>query len=179
MNVTAETAPHYFTMSSSDVKGDPNKKMNPPLRQNEDVEAVKQALKDGIIDVIATDHAPHHKEEKCTLFSEAPNGVIGLETSFPVSFTELVRTGVLSPSELIRKMSVRPAEILGIDRVGIQVGKPADLTIIDVEKEYAINPENFASKARNTPFTGRTVFGKTAYTIVGGRIVWSGEEEEV
>ncbi len=178
LSVTAETAPHYFTMHSGEVNRDPNKKMNPPLREREDVEAVKQALKDGTIDAIATDHAPHHEKEKRKAFCDAPNGVVGLETSLPVSYTELVRTGLLSPSELILKMSVRPAEILGIDRGSLQAGKPADLAIIDVEEEYLINPEKFVSKAKNTPFSGRTVFGKTSCTMVGGRMIWNGEQEE-
>lgn len=171
--VTAETAPHYFTLSEDDVNGDPNKKMNPPLRGKEDVEAVRQALKDGTIDAIATDHAPHHEKEKNRPFDEAPNGVIGLETSFAVSYTELVATGLLTPLELIARMSTKPAEILGIDRGSLRIGKPADLTILDVETEYEIDPWIFASKGRNSPFIGRKVRGRAAWTIVGGRIVWS------
>lgn len=177
INVTAETAPHYFTLNQNEVGGDPNRKMNPPLREKEDTAAVKQALKDGTIDAIATDHAPHHVEEKALPFREAPNGVIGLETSFAVSYTELVKTGVLSPLELISKMSSVPAEILGINRGSLWVGKPADLTILDVGEEYSIDPAGFESKARNTPFTGKRVFGKTVCTIVGGQIVWSDGRE--
>jgi dihydroorotase len=171
--VTAETAPHYFALSGGDVKGDPNKKMNPPLRRAEDVEAVRQALKDGTIDVIATDHAPHHEREKGVPFEEAPNGVIGLETSFAVSYTELVKTGILSPLELISKMSTKPAEILRIDRGSLWVGKTADLAIIDVERGYEIDPEDFASKSKNTPFAGKQVFGQILYTIVGGKVVFA------
>jgi len=177
VNVTAETAPHYFTLTKEDVNNDPNKKMNPPLREEEDREAIRQGLKDGTIDVIATDHAPHSESEKSLPFAEAPNGVIGLETSFAVSYTELVGAGILSPLELIATMSTRPAEILGIDRGSLKVGKAADLAIIDVEKEYAIDPGTFASKGRNTPFKGRKVYGRPVYTIVGGRIVWQAEEE--
>ncbi|HVI41009.1 MAG TPA: dihydroorotase [Anaerovoracaceae bacterium] len=175
VQVTAETAPHYFTLNTGDVNGDTNKKMNPPLRQKQDVEAVKQALKDGTIDVIATDHAPHHEREKSLPFDDAPNGVIGLETSFPVSYTNLVRTGVLTPLELISKMSSKPAEILGINRGSLWIGKSADLTIIDVEQEYEILPETFLSKGKNSPFLGEKVFGQTAYTIIGGQIIWSNE----
>ncbi len=175
MTVTAETAPHYLSLSCSDVNGDTNKKMNPPLRQITDVEAVKQALKDGTIDVIATDHAPHHESEKDLPFDEAPNGVIGLETSFPVCYTSLVKTGVLTPLELISKMSTKPAEILGINRGSLWIGKPADLTIIDVEKEYEINPEVFESKGKNSPFLGKKVYGQTICTVVGGQIIWKNE----
>jgi len=173
--VTAETAPHYFSLNSNDVDGDTNKKMNPPLRQKSDVEAVKQALKDGTIDVIATDHAPHHEKEKDLPFDEAPNGVIGLETSFPVSYTSLVKTGVLTPLELISKMSTKPAEILEINRGSLWIGKPADLTIIDVEKEYEIQPAAFESKGKNSPFLGKKVYGQTICTVVGGKIVWKNE----
>jgi dihydroorotase len=142
------------------------------LRRKEDVEAVKQALKDGTIDVIATDHAPHHLREKNLSFQLAPNGVIGLETSFAVSYTELVRTGILTPAELIWKMSTGPARILGIDQGQLQIGAPANLVVMDVDKEYEVEPAFFASKGRNSPFIGRKVFGETAYTIAGGRIIY-------
>jgi dihydroorotase len=170
VSVTAETAPHYFTLTRDDVNDDPNRKMNPPLRGFEDREAVRQGLADGTLDAIATDHAPHSTAEKNLPFAEAPNGVVGLETSFAVSYTELVRAGVLTPLELISKMSTRPAEILGIDRGSLQVGKAADLAIIDVEKEYRIDPAAFASKGRNTPFAGKKVYGRIDYTVIGGRI---------
>ncbi len=165
VSVTAETAPHYFALTRDDVKNDPNKKMNPPLRGEEDREAVRQGLKDRTIDAIATDHAPHSESKKASVCG-APNGVVGLETSFAVSYTELVRTGILSPLELITVMSARPAEILGIDRGSLKVGKAADLAIIDVEKEYVIDPGTFASKGKNTPFKGRKVYGRPVYTII-------------
>ena len=173
VSVTAETAPHYFSLNRSDVKGDTYKKMNPPLQGKGDMEAVRQALKDGTIDAIATDHAPHHDNEKNQSYNEAPNGVIGLETSFAVSYTNLVKTGILTPMELITKMSTKPAEILGIDRGSIWIGKPADLTIIDVEKEYEIKPDSFLSKGKNSPFLGEKVYGEVTDTIVNGQIVWS------
>ncbi|HWQ79599.1 MAG TPA: dihydroorotase [Anaerovoracaceae bacterium] len=178
VSVTAETAPHYFTLTMDDVGGDPNKKMNPPLRGKEDREAIRQGLQDGTLDVIATDHAPHSETEKNLPFAEAPNGVIGLETSFAVSYTELVRTGILTPLELISKMSAGPAEILGIDRGSLQVGKAADLAIIDVEKEYEVDPVTFASKGRNTPFAEKKVYGQVDYTLIGGRIDYRSAEAE-
>lgn len=177
--VTAETAPHYFTLTASEVNEDPNKKMNPPLRRTEDLEAVKQALKDGTLDAIATDHAPHHEKEKARPFSEAPNGVVGLETSFAVSYTELVKTGLLKPVELIRRMSSAPAEIIGIERGSLWIGKPADIAVIDVGREYVVSPEDFESKGKNSPFIGRRVFGQVECTIVGGSIVWRADREEV
>jgi len=160
LSVTAETAPHYFTFDASHVKGDGNKKMNPPLRSPEDVQAVIEALKDGTIDAIATDHAPHSREEKTIDFDKALNGVIGLETSFAVSYTMLVKTGILTPLQLIDKMSFRPASILGIKAGVIGVGKPAELTLIDVSTEYEIKKEGFVSKSINSPFVGMRVFGR-------------------
>lgn len=177
--VTAETAPHYFSLECGDVQADPNKKMNPPLRQREDVEAVKEALKDGTLDAIATDHAPHHEKEKALPFEEAPNGVIGLETSFAVSYTELVKTGILTPAQLIRKMSTAPAEIIGIPRGSLWIGKAADLTMIDVDKSFEIMAEQFESKGKNSPFIGRKVSGQPVCTIVGGSIVWRADRDEL
>ena len=173
IQVTAETAPHYFTLDDS-ILGDydTNKKMNPPLRTKEDVEAMKLALKEGIIDVIATDHAPHHYDEKNVEFDKAPFGIVGLETSFAISYTYLVKTGILTPSELINKMSLKPAEILGIDKGSLEVGKAADITIIDTEKTYAIDPNTFVSKGKNTPFTGMEVSGEVVYTLINGKIIY-------
>ncbi len=173
IDVTAETAPHYFTLDDS-ILGDydTNKKMNPPLRTKEDVEAMKMALKEGIIDVIATDHAPHHYDEKNVEFDKAPFGIVGLETSFAVSYTQLVQTGILTPMELIDKMSTKPAEILGIDKGSIEIGKTADITIIDPEAAYRVDPNTFVSKGKNTPFTGMEVSGEIIYTLVNGNIVY-------
>ncbi|QOX62279.1 dihydroorotase [Anoxybacterium hadale] len=174
--VTAETAPHYFALTSEEVQGDPNKKMNPPLGTKADREAVMQALRDGTLDAIATDHAPHHINEKSVPYELAPNGVIGLETSFAISYTKLVRAGILTPAELVKKMSCKPAEILGIHSGRIEIGRPADLAIIDVEAEYEIGSEPFRSKSANSPFLGERVFGRILYTIKDGAVIWNASE---
>ena len=172
IKVTAEVTPHHFTLSEDDINDyDANYKMNPPLRTKADVEALKQALKDNIIEVISTDHAPHHVDEKNCEFEKAANGIIGLETSLCLGITELVETGVLTPSQLIEKMSYNPAKVLNSDKGTLSVGKDADITIIDPNCEYAIDIEKFESKARNTPFNGRKVKGKVLYTIVGGKTI--------
>jgi dihydroorotase len=171
--VTAETGPHYFVLDKSYVGDDGNKKMNPPLRDEEDVLAVKDALKDGTLDAIATDHAPHSSAEKDCGYQKSMNGVVGLETSFAMSYTALVKNEILTPLELIDKMSCKPAEILGADRGTLAIGKIADIAIIDVEKEYEIKAEDFLSKSKNSPFLGMKVFGKIEYTIVNGQIVYA------
>ncbi|MGL4799275.1 MAG: dihydroorotase [Cellulosilyticaceae bacterium] len=172
-NLTAETAPHYFILDDS-ILGDydTNKKMNPPLRTKDDVEAMKKAIKDGVIDVIATDHAPHHYDEKNVEFEKAPFGIVGLETSFGLSYTYLVKTGILSPLELIEKMSTKPAEILGGNKGRLEVGCEADLAIIDVSTPYAIDKESFVSKGKNTPFHGMEVYGDVVCTMVSGNVVY-------
>lgn len=175
VKVTAETGPHYFVFDRSNVGNDGNKKMNPPLRTKADVESVKRALQDGTLDIIATDHAPHSSEEKDCGYDKALNGVVGLETSFAVSYTTLVRDGILTPSELIDKMSCKPAEILGADRGSIAVGKVADIAIIDVDKEYEVSAEDFVSKGKNSPFLGMKVYGRILYTLVEGKIVYAAE----
>ncbi|GAB1475846.1 dihydroorotase [Bacillota bacterium] len=173
VKLTAETAPHYFTLTDEWVKsGDGFAKMNPPLRSEEDRKAVTEGLKDGTIDAIATDHAPHLIEEKEVNLEKAAFGIVGLETAFALGFTNLVMKGQLTPSELIRKMSAAPAEILGIDRGVITHGKVADLAIMDIDNEYVINPSEFRSKGRNTPFGGMRVRGKALMTIVNGRIIY-------
>ena len=155
--ITAETAPHYFTLTSDSVGQNTNRKMNPPLRTEKDVNAVRQALADGTIDVIATDHAPHARHEKEVEFSKAPNGVTGLETSFAVSYTNLVKTGILTPEELIDKMSVKPAEILGIKSA-------SDILMIDTDEEYIIQSGDFCSKSINSPFIGMSVCGRPVFS---------------
>lgn len=175
IQVTAETGPHYFVLDKSHVGDEGNKKMNPPLRTKEDVAEVKRALQDGTLDVIATDHAPHSSQEKDCGYDKALNGVVGLETSFAMSYTALVRGGILTPSELIDKMSCKPAEILGADRGSIAVGKIADIAIIDIDKEYEVKAEDFVSKGKNSPFLGMKVYGKILYTLVDGKIVYAAE----
>nr|WP_307989911.1 dihydroorotase [uncultured Niameybacter sp.] len=172
-NLTAETAPHYFILDDS-ILGDydTNKKMSPPLRTSEDVEAMKMALKSGIIDVIATDHAPHHYDEKNVEFEKAPFGIVGLETSFALSYTYLVKTGILTIQELLEKMSYNPAKIINSPAGRIEVGAPADITIIEVDTPYTINKETFVSKGKNTPFDGMEVYGDVQMTLVDGKIVF-------
>lgn len=170
--VTAEACPHHFTLTEGAVaNGDPNTKMNPPLRSQEDMAAIIEALRDNTIEMIATDHAPHHEEEKALGFKEAPFGIVGLETALAVSLTELVNKGVLTPLQLIEKLSYNPAKLLGLQLGDLTEGKRADITIVDPNLEYEINKNDFYSKSKNTPFDGRPVRGKVLYTIVNGRIV--------
>ena len=173
VQVTAETAPHYFTLDDS-ILGDydTNKKMSPPLRTKKDVEAIKRALQDGTLDVIATDHAPHHYDEKNVEFEKAPFGIVGLETSFSLSYTQLVKSGLLSKMALIERMSTKPAEILGIDKGNIEVGKIADITLLDPDTTYTITKETFAGKSKNSPFIGMEVQGQVERTIVAGKTVY-------
>jgi len=176
--VTAEVTPHHFTLTDEDINDyDANFKMSPPLRSAADVDALKKALADDIIQVIATDHAPHHSDDKNCEFERAANGVIGLETALPLCITELVKTGVLSPMKLIEKLTINPAIIIGKDGVKghLSEGADADVTIIDPDAEYAIDKSQFKSKSRNTPFDGRDVCGRVMYTIVGGKIRYNYE----
>lgn len=172
IKLTAEVTPHHFTLSDENIENyDANFKMNPPLRSAEDVEALKQALKDNIIEVIATDHAPHHIDEKNCEFEKAANGIVGLETALPLAITELVEKGWLTPKELIEKMSLNPAKVLNSDKGTLSVGADADITIINPEKKYKIEVKKFLSKAKNSPFDGYEVKGKAETVIVGGNIV--------
>ena len=180
VKLTAEVCPHHFTLTYEDIpEGDANFKMAPPLRERKDVEALRQALKTGAMDVISTDHAPHSEEEKARPFPEAPNGIVGLETAVALAVTELVETGILTPLELAEKMSHRPAQILGLSLGTLGEGSPADVTIVDPAAEYVIDKNQFASKGRNTPFHGRRVRGKVRYTLVAGKIVYAAEEENL
>ena len=172
VNVTAEAAPHHFTLCDEDItEYDANYKMNPPLRSREDRDAIVGAIKDGTIDCIATDHAPHHIDDKNCEFEKAANGIIGLETSFALTNTELVEKGVLTPTGLVEKMSSNPAKILGINKGNLSVGTVGDIVIADPSKEYEIDVSKMVSKAKNTPFGGRKVKGQVLYTIVAGEIV--------
>jgi len=171
VKVTCETAPHYFTLTEDAVRGyNSNAKMNPPLRTSDDVAAIKAGLADGTIDAIATDHAPHHSDEKDVEFALASNGIIGLETALPLSLT-LVQEKVLDLPALIGKLSLNPARILGLSRGTLEAGAVADLTIIDPEREWTVDATRLASKSKNSPYLGTTMKGQTAYTIVGGKIV--------
>jgi dihydroorotase len=171
VKVTCETAPHYFILTEDAVRGyDSNAKMNPPLRSAEDREAIRAGLADGVIDAIATDHAPHHQDEKDVEFVLASNGIIGLETSLPLSLS-LVEDKALDLGGLIARMTVNPARILGIDRGTLKQGAVADITIIDPDSHWTVEADKLASKSRNSPFLGREMKGRAAYTIVGGKIV--------
>jgi len=172
-NITAEAAPHHFCLCDEDFDGaDTNFKMNPPLRNHADKQAVLAGIVDGTIDIIATDHAPHHADEKAQDYAIAPNGIVGLETALAISFTHLVSTGLLTPSQLAEKMSHKPAAILGINKGNLAVGCSADITVINPSAAYKINPDEFASKGRNTPFGGHDVQGRVVYTIFGGKITY-------
>ena len=172
--VTGEVCPHHFTLCTDDIREDDgNYKMNPPLRAGEDVEALKRGLADGTMDVIATDHAPHSAEEKNRSMAKAAFGIVGLETSAALTYTELVEPGILTVMQMAEKMSYNPAKILGLnDKGSVSEGKIADLVIFDPEKEYRIDVEKFASKGKNTPFNGYPVKGEVACTIVDGKIVY-------
>jgi dihydroorotase len=171
VKVTCETAPHYFTLTDDAVRGyNTNAKMNPPLREAADVAAIKAGLKDGTIDCIATDHAPHHLDEKDVEFDVALNGIIGLETSLPLSL-KLVEEGVLTLAQLLEKMSCNPSKILGLGRGTLQSGAVADITLIDPAVEWTVDADTLASKSKNSPFLGWTVKGKAATTVLAGKVV--------
>lgn len=171
--VTAEVTPHHLLLCDEDIPGpDPNYKMNPPLRSRRDRAALIEGLKDGTIDVIATDHAPHAREEKKAGMDKAPFGIVGLETAFPLLFTHLVLTGELSLGRLADLLTRRPAKLFGLPWGRLVVGGDADLTVIDLEEERAIDPDAFLSKGKNTPFAGWRVKGWPVLTLVAGRVVW-------
>jgi len=171
--ITAETAPHYFTLTDKACEGfDTNAKMNPPLRDEEDVEMIIEALKDGTIDAIATDHAPHHVDDKRIEFEKAANGIVGLETSLALGCTHLVRSGKMTMLQLIDRMSTTPAKIIGIDRGTLNVGAPADIVIFDENEEFIVDAEEFETKGKNSPYIGMKLFGKVHRTIMGGKTVY-------
>ncbi|MFA5109966.1 MAG: dihydroorotase [Desulfobaccales bacterium] len=172
LTVTAETAPHYFSLTDEAVKGyDTNAKVNPPLRTAADVAAIKEGLMDGALDAIACDHAPHTSLEKDLEFEAAAFGLIGLETSLGLSL-KLVQDGVLTLAQLVAAMSTNPARILGIPGGTLAVGSPADITLIDLNRQWTVDANTFASKSRNCPFHDWTLQGKAVMTIVGGKVVW-------
>ncbi len=170
VRVTAETCPHYFTITEDEVKGyNTNAKVNPPLRTQRDVDAIKKGLKDGTIDVIATDHAPHHRDEKLQEFDKAPSGISGFETALSLSL-RLVYEGILTMSQLVEKMALISARILGIDAGTLKVGFDADIAIVDINKEFKVKSENFLSKGKNTPFEGWVLKGMPVITICKGKV---------
>lgn len=171
--VTAEVCPHHFTLCEDDITAnDANYKMNPPVRSKKDLEALRAGLKNDVFDVISTDHAPHSAEEKSRSIDKAPFGIVGSETAVALTMTELVHTGIINYMQMAAKMSYNPAKVLGIDKGTLNVGAIADITIIDPEKEYTINTEDFVSKGKNTPFNGYKAKGMVVRTIVSGKTVY-------
>ena len=169
--MTAETCPHYFALNDSVIASyDTNTKVNPPLRAEEDRLAVIEGLRDGTLDAIVTDHAPHHEDDKNVEYNLAAFGISGLETSFALAYTLLVRSGVLGLNALAKKMSENPCKILSIEGGAIEEGAPADLTIADLNEEWKVDKNKFVSKGKNTPFDGWKLFGKIKYTLVDGTI---------
>lgn len=174
VKVTAEATPHHFSLTDASlVSYDTNFKMKPPLRSEEDRQAVVEGLKDDTIDCIATDHAPHSENEKTVEFDKAPFGVIGLETAIPVTLDKLYHTGILSLSQIVEKLSINPARVLRLEGKGsLKEGCDGDMTIVDLDREVTVDPETFASKSRNTPFAGWKLKGAPAATIVSGKLVF-------
>jgi dihydroorotase len=173
LRVTAEACPHHFTLTHEACEGyNTNAKMNPPLREPEDREAIRQGLRDGTIDVICTDHAPHHYDAKEREFDDAPNGIIGLETALGLAITELVETGLLDLPTLIQRMSATPARIFNLPGGTLARGATADVVVLDPAAEWVVEPATFFSKSRNTPFTGRRLRGRSELTIVRGQVVY-------
>ncbi|WP_087946143.1 dihydroorotase [Schinkia azotoformans] len=176
INVTAEVTPHHLLLCDEDIPGlDTNYKMNPPLRGREDRDALIEGLLDGTIDFIATDHAPHTEEEKAWKMTEAPFGIVGLETAFPLLYTHFVQSGKMALKQLIDYLTIKPCETFGLPYGKIEVGSIADLVVLDVEKEEEIDSSTFLSKGRNTPFNGWNCKGWNVLTIANGKIVWEKE----
>lgn len=173
IRVTAEATPHHFSLTHARCEGyDTNAKMNPPLREPEDVEAIRQGLRDGTIDVVASDHAPHHYDAKEREFDHAPNGIIGLETALGVAVRDLVETGVLTLPALIERMSTRAARIFNLPGGTLAVGAPADVVVFDPKERWIVEPDKFCSKSRNTPYAGVELVGRTHQTVVRGRVAF-------
>jgi len=172
VKITSEACPHHFLLTVEAVREfNTNAKMNPPLRSRKDVDAIKVGLKDGTIDAIATDHAPHADFEKQREFDYAPFGVVGLETAWGLALT-LVDEGVLSVEQVVALLTVQPARAFGLPKGTLAVGADADVTIVDPEAQWVVEPERFRSKGRNTPFAGWKLKGRVVTTIVGGRVVY-------
>lgn len=172
IRVTAEVCPHHLSLTEEEVEGyNTQAKMNPPLRSADDVDALQQAVKDGTIDVIATDHAPHHYDEKEREFADAPNGIVGFETALAVNITWLVKPGIISLATLIDKMSCAPAKLFHLPGGSLRKGGAADVTVFDPSREWTVEPSRFFTKGRNTPYTGRKLTGLVACVLVDGKIV--------
>jgi dihydroorotase len=177
IKVTAEVCPHHLLLSDEDIPGmDANWKMNPPLRSKHDVEALIAGVEDGTIDMIVTDHAPHSAEEKAKGMMLAPFGIVGFETAFPLLYSKFVLTGRWTLQFLLDRMTVKPAEVFGLSSGVLEPGRDADITIIDLENEAAVDPSTFLSKSTNTPFTGWKLRGWPTTTLVGGKVVWSSNQ---
>lgn len=173
INVSAEVCPHHLSLTEDRVAAyDTNAKMNPPLRTAADVVALREAVKDGTIDLVATDHAPHHYDEKEREFSDAPNGIVGLETALAVIVTNLVETGVISYSQMVDRMACTPARLFNLPGGSLRRGTIADVTIFDPAASWSVDPATFLSKGRNTPYAGMSLRGKAVCTIVAGQIVY-------
>lgn len=171
--ITGEVCPHHFSLCTDDITSDnANFKMNPPLREREDMEVLVKGLSDDIMPIISTDHAPHTEEEKSKSIADAPFGIVGLETSVGLTITNLVKPGHLTPMQMAEKMSYNPAKVLGIDRGTLNEGAVADVTIINPDETYVVDTSEFESKGKNTPFGGRLLNGRVKATIVDGRIVY-------
>jgi len=176
VKVTGEASPHHLLLTDEAVDGYRTEaKMNPPLRSPEDRDAVQQGLKDGTLDMVATDHAPHHYDEKETAFADAPNGVVGLETSLGLIYGHLVEGGLIDLPTMVDRMSLAPARVFTLPGGTLKVGSPADVTVFDPNGEWIVDPGTFLSKSRNTPFVGWKLKGKPRYTIVGGEVAWEGK----
>jgi len=173
VRVTAEATPHHFTLTDEAVTGYRTEaKVNPPLRTRADMEAVREGVRDGTLDCIATDHAPHHYDEKEQAFEDAPFGLVGLETALGLAITELVDGGVMGVAGVVERMSTAPARAFRLAAGTLAEGAPADVTVFDPAEEWVVDPTAFVSKSRNTPFAGRRLRGRARTTIVGGRVVW-------
>ncbi len=176
VRVTAEATPHHLLLTEERVEGfDTDAKMNPPLRASVDREAVREGLADGTLDVFASDHAPHHYDEKEQAFADAPNGIVGLETALGLGITHLVGEGVIDLATLIHRMSAGPAEAFGLPGGTLVPGSAGDVTIIDLDEAWTVDRDGFLSKSRNTPFHGWNLKGRACYTIVGGAVVWEAD----
>jgi len=179
VNVTCETGPHYLSLCDDDLQEEGRFKMNPPLRAASDREALIQGLADGTIDVIATDHAPHTEGQKAQGLQGSAMGIVGLETSFPVVYTDLVRTGRVSLGEVVEAMSERPRTIFGLGEAGLAAGRRADLTVVDLEHPFRIDSSEFVSKGKSTPFEGKEVYGRVKFTVKDGKIIYQDGKETV